>query len=224
MKILVLGSKYGERAAETIRGRSEHESEFLRVKEPPENVLLDEETAESLLPSIPSEFDLVISYLQHPDLQLTLAEQCDAPILYALLPELAVRRQIEDRHDAVVFAEPTPCALKPDTGVPEIDEFAERFGRPKVEVEASSGTIESVEVVRGAPCGATWVAAERVEGMEAGRKAVNAFALAACHHCVAPRIGKYETKDVSAYYHGKALADALGIELDVELDDLQPPL
>jgi len=224
LRILVLGSKYGRRAARTIDARSEHEAEFLEVNEPPENVILDEESAERLLPAEIAGFDLVVCYLRHPDLQLALAERTDVPIYYALLPEPALRRQIRDRHDAVAFADPTPCSMLPETGVDAIDRLLERFGRPEVRVKVSSGVIESVEVVRGAPCGATWAAADRVEGMEAGREAVNTFVLTACHHCVAPRLGRYESKDVSSYYHGKALADALGIELDVSLEDLESPL
>ncbi|WP_456481810.1 DUF166 family protein [Methanopyrus sp.] len=224
MRVLFLGYRYGRRAAENVGSRSDFDVEFLEVREPPENVILEEEHARALLPPAYSGFDLVVSYLQHPDLQLALAEVCDAPVLYGIVPDPAVREEIERTHDAVAFPETTMCSLLPETGIPEVDRFAERFGRPELEVSVSGGKIRTVRVVRGAPCGATWVAAERVEGMPAGEEAVNAFALAACHHCAAPRFGKFESKDVAAYLHGVALAEALGIELDVDLEEFELPV
>lgn len=40
--------------------------------------------------------------------------------------------------------------------------YGERFGAPEFSVRLSAGRIASVEVVRGAPCGATWEAARRI--------------------------------------------------------------
>ncbi|WP_457614316.1 DUF166 family protein [Methanopyrus sp.] len=224
MRVLFLGYRYGSRAAKNVGSRSDFDVEFLEVKEPPENVILDEEYAKALLPLSYNGFDLVISYLQHPDLQLALAEVCEPPILYGIAPDPAIREEIERSHGAVAFPETTMCSLLPETGIPEVDRFAERFGRPKLEVSVSGKRIRAVQVIRGAPCGATWVAAKRVKGMPADEEAVNNFALAACHHCVAPRFGKFESKDVAAYLHGVALADALGIELDVDLEEFESPI
>ncbi|WP_456434821.1 DUF166 family protein [Methanopyrus sp.] len=224
MRVLFLGYRYGSRTAENVESRSDFDVEFLEVKEPPKNVILDEDYVRALLPSSYSGFDLVVSYLQHPDLQLALAEVCDLPILYGISPDPAVREEIKRSHDAVAFPETTMCSLLPETGIPEVDRFAEKFGKPKLEVSMSGGRVREVRVVRGAPCGATWMAAERVEGMSADEEAVRAFALAACHHCVAPRFGKFESKDVAAYLHGVALAEALGIELDVDLREFEFPI
>lgn len=40
-----------------------------------------------------------------------------------------------------------------------------KFGYPEFEVGVEDGTITDIKVVRGAPCGATWTAAEKVKGM-----------------------------------------------------------
>ncbi len=224
MRVVVLGSRYGERVPKTVRERSEHEATFLEVKEPPSNVVLEEEHARTLLPGDLSSFDLVVSYLLHPDLQLALAETSKPPVLYEVVPEPAVKDEIESKREDVAFPPYTPCSLEPDTGIPEIDEFARRFGKPELKVEVEDGVVEHVEVIRGAPCGATWEAAEEIVGEPATRDTVNAFALRACHRCAAPRFGRLETKDLASYFHAEALARALNIELDVEPEEFQAPV
>ncbi|NPB02394.1 MAG: hypothetical protein GXO28_05745 [Methanopyri archaeon] len=224
MKIVVLGSKYGKRVPPTINERSEHEATFLEIKEPPSNVVLEEDHARSLLPGDLSGFDLVISYILHPDLQIALAETAEPPVLYEVVPEPAVKDEITSLKEDVAFPPYTPCSLEPDTGVPNIDRFAERFGRPELRVDVSEGRIENIEVLRGSPCGATWEAAEEVEGEPATRETVNTFALRACHRCAAPRFGRLETKDLASYFHAEALARALGLELDVEPEEFHAPV
>jgi len=39
------------------------------------------------------------------------------------------------------------------------------FGTPEYAVELANGKVACIEVLRGAPCGATWEAAKRVEGL-----------------------------------------------------------
>ncbi|SPD75995.1 conserved hypothetical protein [uncultured Desulfobacterium sp.] len=39
------------------------------------------------------------------------------------------------------------------------------FGSPEFDVEESEGRVIDIKVIRGAPCGATWKAAERLKGV-----------------------------------------------------------
>ena len=39
------------------------------------------------------------------------------------------------------------------------------FGAPEIIVKTDKNNIEKIEVLRGAPCGATWDAAKKVEGL-----------------------------------------------------------
>ena len=40
--------------------------------------------------------------------------------------------------------------------------YGEQFGAPEFSVAVSEGKIKGIDVVRGAPCGATWEAARRI--------------------------------------------------------------
>ncbi|MCP4691573.1 MAG: hypothetical protein GY859_26240 [Desulfobacterales bacterium] len=46
-----------------------------------------------------------------------------------------------------------------------LGEYGERFGAPAFDVEIAGDVVTRIHVTRGAPCGATWQAAERVEGL-----------------------------------------------------------
>lgn len=46
-------------------------------------------------------------------------------------------------------------------------EYGRLFGTPSLEVDVVDGRLAAVRVLRGAPCGATWAAAERMIGQPA---------------------------------------------------------
>lgn len=46
-------------------------------------------------------------------------------------------------------------------------QYGERFGLPELTIEICDEKIASAEVIRGAPCGATWKAARRIIGLDA---------------------------------------------------------
>ena len=58
------------------------------------------------------------------------------------------------------------------------------FGAPAFAVKVVGGKIASIEVLRGAPCGATWEAARRVIGMPVEEAAVR-IGLEVQYFCVA---------------------------------------
>ncbi len=39
------------------------------------------------------------------------------------------------------------------------------FGTPEIEITVEKGTIKEIRVLKGAPCGATWHAAEEMKGL-----------------------------------------------------------
>ena len=50
--------------------------------------------------------------------------------------------------------------------------YGRLFGTPELTIEVEGGLLSAVHVVRGAPCGATWAAAERMIGRPAAGAAV----------------------------------------------------
>ncbi len=89
--------------------------------------------------------DLVLNFLKHPDLSDYLVEVCEkkgVPIVTTGKPGKG-------------FTPFTCCGLgKSDI----LGEYGRQFGFPEYTVSVEDGKIKHIEVVRGAPCGATWEA------------------------------------------------------------------
>jgi hypothetical protein len=107
---------------------------------------------EYLPPSI--EADLVLDYLRHPDLSQELCARCSA----SGIPVVASGRKWRMEG---VFIPPTCCGLSRND---RLGVYGERFGAPELAVELNNGHVRAVRVIRSAPCGATWDAAERILG------------------------------------------------------------
>ena len=88
--------------------------------------------------------DLVLDYLRHPDLSHYLITLCQDKGIPVIAPGKADNRALTPF---------TCCGLgrHPETGV-----YGVRFGLPRYRVRVEQGRICHIEVVRGAPCGATW--------------------------------------------------------------------
>lgn len=92
--------------------------------------------------------------------------------------------------------------------------YGEQFGSPEFDVVLKNGILEQVRVLRGAPCGATWRAAEKIEGMEPD-KAVVRMGLETQFFCSAdpsgwdPIYGKSPVH-LAGRLHSTALGNALG--------------
>jgi thymidylate synthase len=118
--------------------------------------------------------DLVLDHLRHPDLSQALAVQCrDQGI-----PVVASGKHIPVEG---LVAPPTCCGLGRRT---DLGAYAEQFGSPELKVEMDQGRITRIEVVRGAPCGATWDACARVIG-KTPQEAVTRYGLEAQLFCKA---------------------------------------
>ncbi len=102
------------------------------------------------------EADLVLDYLKHPDLSDELAHLCrrfGVPVISS--------GKKGPLADALTPA--TCCALARQKG---LGAYARIFGLPEFRVTTARGRIKSVEVLRGAPCGATWNVARKLIGMD----------------------------------------------------------
>jgi thymidylate synthase len=104
----------------------------------------------------PSQFeaDLVLDYLVHPDLSNDLGIICVA----RSIPVVASGKKNQTKG---VFTPPTCCGLARN---PLLGIYGKRFGAPEIEVNAIKGKIREINILRGAPCGSTWKACEKILG------------------------------------------------------------
>ncbi len=113
------------------------------------------EDASSYLPK-KIDADLVLDYLKHPDLSTDLSLLCHK---YGI-PIVASGKKITKGD---VFTPSTCCMLpKHDS----LGAYGELFGAPEIDLTIKDGKVEKIDVVRGAPCGATWDAAKKIEGLD----------------------------------------------------------
>lgn len=136
------------------RGKGRVEIMVVDIDQPLPDVLDD---SDGLLPS-PADLgaDLVLDYLTHPDLSYDLCRMCSELGIPAVSPTKKWRMP-------GVFTPPTCCGLPRHES---LGAYGEMFGAPELAVAYEEGCAKSVRVVRGAPCGATWDAADLVRGLE----------------------------------------------------------
>jgi hypothetical protein len=212
--LVLLHGLYGQRVADNLKARGPADwgvGTFVlpRVLPP----IVDE--PEEFLPSDLPQADLVLHLAETSQaaqllgeiVRQTGAKAVIAPVDFPTLPE-GLRRQLRDelsREGAtIVFPEPF-CSLdeaqigaqcSPTSPAYEIlADFTAYFGRPRLAVELSpdGNTIQGVMVDRGAPCGSSHYAAERLKGIAIAEALPQAGLF--CHHypCLAsmqPRMGE----------------------------------
>ncbi len=98
--------------------------------------------------------DLVLDYLTHPDLSHYLVTLC----IRKKIPVISSGKKNEG-----ALTPFTCCGLGRHKG---LDNYGEQFGFPEYRVELDGDRITALEVLRGAPCGASWEAIQRVVGVE----------------------------------------------------------
>lgn len=156
--------------------------------------------------------DLVLDHLKHPDLSYFLAEKCrklnipvvasgkKPPLSEALTPR-------------------TCCALTQQKG---LGTYGRQYGQPEYRVVVEDGLITAIETLRGAPCGATWDAAQRIIGLPVDKARIR-VGLETQFFCVAdpsswdPITGKSPVH-VAADLHKAALVKALN---KAAVDDIE---
>lgn len=147
--------------------------------------------------------DLVLDYLRHPDLSLDLWRLCER----MGIPVVASGRK-ETGGWALT---PRICCALPWNG--KMGNYGRLFGAPEFEVTVNNGIVAGITVLRGAPCGATWEAAEQTIGVPVEEAAVH-IGLRTQYHCTADPAGwdvMYGKSPVhySAKLHMYALMKAL---------------
>ena len=116
-------------------------------------------------PFLPSEIaaDLVLDYLNHPDLSHDLGRICREK-------DIPVVASGKKSRQPLVFTPPTCCGLSRQK---VLGAYGQYFGAPEFEVQIDqNGDISRIDVIRGAPCGATWKAADRIKGMNIDKASV----------------------------------------------------
>lgn len=147
--------------------------------------------------------DLVLDHLKHPDLSYALAEKCRK----AGIPVIASGKK-ENLEGALTPR--TCCALTHQEG---LGRYGRQFGIPVYQVTVEDDHIAAVETLRGAPCGATWDAAQRIVGLTV-EAAMTRIGLETQFYCVAdpsawdPISGKSPVH-IAAELHKAALVTAL---------------
>jgi hypothetical protein len=200
MKIgIVSDGKFGSRAYETIRER--FLTEWITVPFPGSPVVDDIDL------NIP-ECDLYISYVRHPDIALALIGK-QKPVILGISFGPGFLRQAKSINENTV-APVTMCSLEDNTWVPEINEFAKIFGRPSFDVHVQDdGTIGSIRVIRGSPCGSTVAASVELAGEMLCTEMLRHYGLRICHFCRAPRFGRTCDKELSGLLHVRELMRAI---------------
>lgn len=200
MKIgIVSDGKFGDRAFEIIREK--FPTEWIMAPFPSEMMVDD---LELTLP----ECDLYISYVRHPDVALAIIDK-QKPVILGVSFGPGFLRQAKAINENIV-APPTMCSLEDNTWVPEINEFAKVFGKPSFEVKVQEdGTIDSVRVIRGSPCGSTVAASAELPGTRLSPEQLQHYGLRICHFCRAPRFGKTCDKEIAGLLHARELVHAI---------------
>ncbi len=103
---------------------------------------------------IPDDFsaDLVLDYLKHPDLSHYLITLCNKKNI----PVIASGKKSAD-----ALTPFTCCGLGHHR---RLGSYGEQFGLPEYRIKLKEDRIADLEVLRGAPCGATWEVVARVAG------------------------------------------------------------
>ncbi|WP_321506645.1 DUF166 family protein [uncultured Methanoregula sp.] len=200
MKIgIVSDGKFGDRAFEVIRER--FPTEWIMAP------FIQSPIADDIELALP-ECDLYISYVRHPDVALAIIEK-KKPVILGISFGPGFLRQAKAINEDII-APPTMCSLEDNTWVPAINEYAKVFGRPSFEVKVQEdGTIDSVRVIRGSPCGSTVAASAELRGTQLSPEQLQHYGLRICHFCRAPRFGKTCDKEIAGLLHARELVHAI---------------
>ncbi len=208
---IISDGKYGERAYENFR--QIFATEWILVTDIPSTVMLDEEIELDI-----PDCDLYISYVRHPDMILQLAELQKSLIL-GITPGIGLYHQAK-RINPKVISPRTMCSLEPNTGIPEVDEFAKYFGRPIFNIESNSqGNITDVFVIRSSPCGSSQAGADFFKNKKLSVQNLQDLALSVCHECRAPRFGHTCDKEVSGIIHMLSFVSNIKLDDNSELSE-----
>ncbi|MFH1328002.1 MAG: DUF166 family protein [Candidatus Bathyarchaeota archaeon] len=188
---------YGQRIVLNLKKRIPSNWK-IRVYEFPNDLPVFIEEPKEILPKQVSNCDLILSLGENPAIvsllpdlvKVTGAKGVIAPIDNSDWVPPGLKKQVSEELTKLGVASTFPkpfCAMEANSGNKFIDEFAVRFGKPKLSITLKNNLIESVEVLRGSPCGATHFVAEKLVGVNKSKAAVNASLLVQIYPCLASR-------------------------------------
>ncbi|RLG41298.1 MAG: thymidylate synthase [Thermoproteota archaeon] len=189
--VIMEGELYGRRIINHIcnEGYSGWIWGMHEFEEVPANILDDSDMG--FLPD-PPKCDLILSLGLPAELQMIIPEIAERAGAKAVIVAVddptwvppGLRKQLEEelREKGVASVFPKPLCSLEEVGNPIIDEFAEKFGRPKLEIEVSGGRISKIDVLRGSPCGSTCYIAEKLIGVSVEPRERLWEELAKAHH------------------------------------------
>ena len=210
--------KYGERLLETIAEHTDFEVVSVEVPQVLPGFIEDPEEFVKELNLDPRIFqaDLLILYTFHPDLTPEIVRMAgEAGVKAAIIPggigragSIGELERIAEKTGIHIEVDEICCTLE-ECGVPAIDQFARKLGRPELEVETKDGRISQVNVLRGSPCGATWHAAAGIVGKSVDEAAFMTGLFCQQYPCRAVR-GTPGGIHTSGDLHKDAMERALG--------------
>jgi len=174
--------------------------------------------------------DLLILYTLHPDLTPEIVRMAgEMGVKAAIIPggigragSIGELERIADKYGIHIEVDEICCTLE-KCGIPEVDEFAKKLGRPELEVQTKDGRISRVNVLRGSPCGATWHAAEGVVGKSVAEAPSMTGLFCQQYPCRAVR-GTPGGIHTSGDLHKDAMEKALGMVTSLKLPEQSRPI
>ncbi len=118
--------------------------------------------------------DIVLDYLKHRDLSDDLSDLCKK----LDIPVVASGKKIIT---GKAICPPICCALARQSC---LGDYGKVFGTPEIEIVTQKDIITEIKVLKGAPCGATWNAAQKIKNMPIER-ALTRFGLEVQFFCSA---------------------------------------
>ena len=152
-----------------------------------------------LLPKDISKFDLVLSLGENPviatlipDLvKISGAKAALIPIDNSYWVPPGIKKQISEelKKMDVAFIFPKPfCSMECDSKNRMIDNFAKIVGKPELRMNLKNGIIKEIDVIRGAPCGATHFVAQKLLGADVLESPTKASLFVQTYPCLASRM------------------------------------
>jgi len=208
---VITRGKYGARFVETVKKRTPMEVVHAEV---PENLPEVIEEPSAFLKGLGEDVfkvDLLVLFSLHPDINLELARMASErgvrSVIIAGGYAKAPLGELQKLKNVNVKVEDICCALR-RSGDKTINKFASFLGHPEFSVRVGGDRITEVDVLRGAPCGATWWVAENLKGCRTKEAAARAGLLTQMYPCRATR-GVKGNIHKAAEIHRKAMEKAL---------------
>ena len=229
---VVRRGKYGERLIETIKKHTDFQVISVEVQQILPGFIEDPEEFVKELNLDPKIFDadLLILYTFHPDLTPEIVRIAGARGVKAAIVPGGIGRagsideleMIAEKYGIHIEVDEICCTLE-ECGVPAVDEFAKKLGKPELEVSAKDGRISSVKVLRGSPCGATWHSAEGLIGKRVEDAPSMAGLFCQQYPCRAVR-GTPGGIHTSGDLHKDAMERALHMATNLQLPEQSKPI